>query len=186
MTTPRPMRADARRNYERIVAIAREVFVEQGPEAPLDDIARRAGVGAGTLYRHFPRREDLMAAVYSEDLRKISELGYQLQAEHDPPEALELWMREQVRFVLQKNGLAKTLKAAMDTDSETFALCKTMMSKTAETLLTAAQDTNAVRPDVEPRDLLLLAHGVAVAAESNPDALERLLSITLDGLKPRT
>lgn len=186
MTAPRPMRADARRNYQRIVATARDAFVEQGPEAPLDDIARRAGVGAGTLYRHFRCREDLIAAVYSQDITRISDLAYRLLDEHGPDEALALWMREQVRFALQKRGLAAALKAAMDADGATFTLCKTVMNEAAAKMLKAAQDAGVVRDDVEPRDLLLLAHGVAVATEAEPSATERLLNVTLDGLKPRS
>jgi AcrR family transcriptional regulator len=185
MTTPRPMRADARRNYERIVTTAREVFLEQGPEAPLDDIARRAEVGAGTLYRHFPAREDLMAAVYSATIQQNSNLAYQLLDEHDPWDALVLWMREQVRFGVQKRGLAATLKAAMDKDSATFAHCKATLNEAAAAVLKAAQDAGVVRDDVKPRDLLLLGHGVAVATEVTPEDSERLLTITLDGLKPQ-
>ncbi|GLY65283.1 TetR/AcrR family transcriptional regulator [Amycolatopsis taiwanensis] len=186
MTAPRPMRADARRNYERIVATAREVFLDQGPEAPLDDIARKACVGAGTLYRHFPRREDLLEAVYSDDIKRLSDLAYQLLEEHEPREALALWMREQVGFALRKRGLATALKAAMDSDSATFKLCKIVMAEAVTAILDATQKAGVVRTDVEPRDLLLLAHGVAVGTEANPSATERLLNVTLDGLKPQT
>lgn len=185
MTTPRPMRADARRNYERIVATARETFRELGPEAPLDDVARRASVGAGTLYRHFPCREDLIAAVYSEDIKHISDLAYQLLEEHEPGEALSLWMHEQVRFSAQSRGLAAAMKAAMDTGSATYKLCKIVMQEAAAAMLKATQDAGVVRLEVEPRDLLLLGHGVAMAAEADPSATERLLNITLDGLKPQ-
>jgi AcrR family transcriptional regulator len=184
MTTPRQMRADARRNYERIVETARTAFLDQGPEAPLDDIARRAGVGAGTLYRHFPCREALMEAVYSEDIRRVSDLAYQLLEDHPPGEAIRLWMREQVGFAIQKRGLAATLKAAMDRDTTVFTMCKQILQEAAATLLKAAQESGDVRAELEARDLLLLAHGVAASAEANPEAAERLITVMIDGLKP--
>jgi AcrR family transcriptional regulator len=184
--TPRPMRADARRNYERIVAIAREAFAEHGAEAPLDDIARRAGVGAGTLYRHFPGREALIEAVYRDDIERLAGQAHELIKEHDPEEALARWMRAQVQFVSRKRGLASTLKALLDKDSETFALCKTMMNDAVEALLSGAQSSGVVRTDIRPRDLLLLGHGVGMATESQPEAADRLLRIMLDGLRPPT
>ncbi|WP_431921406.1 TetR/AcrR family transcriptional regulator [Amycolatopsis tucumanensis] len=183
MTAPRPMRADARRNYERILVTAREAFREHGPDAPLDDIARRASVGAGTLYRHFPTRETLIEAVYRDDIETLSSAAHRLLEEHEPGEALELWMREQVAFVLHKRGLAATLKAAMDRDSETFAACKTLINDAATVLLSRAQESGAIRDDVRPRDLLLLGHGVGVAAEGSDETAERLLTVLLDGLR---
>jgi len=181
---PRPMRADARRNYERILNTAREAFLEHGPEAPLDDIARKACVGAGTLYRHFPNREALIEAVYRDDIERLSTAARGLLAEHEPGKALELWVREQLAFVLHRRGLAATLKAALDRDSETFALCKTMLNDAAAEVLTRAQEAGAVRGDVKPRDLLLLGHGVGVAAEGNDETADRLLTVMLDGLRP--
>jgi len=184
MTTPRQMRADARRNYERILATARESFAEHGPEAPLDDIARRAGVGAGTLYRHFPCREALMEAVFSDDIQRLSDLAHRLLADHEPEDALRMWMREHVMFATRKRGLTATLKAAMDKNSTVLAMCKTLLHNAAASVLEAAQEVGAARPELEPRDLLLLAHGVAVTSEANPDASERLIAVMLDGLKP--
>ncbi|HKS45807.1 MAG TPA: helix-turn-helix domain-containing protein [Amycolatopsis sp.] len=185
VTKPRPMRADARRNYERILATAREAFRQHGPDAPLDDIARRAGVGAGTLYRHFPRRESLIEAVYSEDIKRLCDLAYRLLEEHEPREALAAWMGEQVQYATRKRGLAATLKVAMDKNSATFALCKILMNEAAAAMLKTAQDAGVVRDKVQPRDLLLLAHGLAVAVEADPEAFERLLTVMLDGLKPQ-
>ncbi|NIH82062.1 TetR/AcrR family transcriptional regulator [Amycolatopsis viridis] len=185
MMAPRPMRADARRNYERLLATAREAFREHGPDAPLDDIARRAGVGAGTLYRHFPNREALIEAVYRDDIERLCAGAHQLLAEHEPGKALELWMRDRLAFVLQKRGVAHTLKAAMDRDSETFAYCRSLMNDAAEEVLRHAQEAGAVRADVQPRDLLLLGHGVCVAADEDEELAGRLLSVMLDGLKPQ-
>src|SRR5438067_13406649 len=154
MTTPRPMRADARRNYERIVATAKAAFLEHGPDAPLDDIARRAEVGAGTLYRHFPSREALMEAVYRTDIETLSALAYELLDHHPPEQALRAWMRAQVAYAREKRGLATALKSAMDKESEVFVLCKTIMSYEAATVLKAGKDNGGIRPDVPPCDLL--------------------------------
>ena len=181
--TPRPMRADARRNYERILAVARAAFAEHGPEAPLDDIARKARVGAGTLYRHFPSREALVEAVYRDDVERLSAHAHELLETLPPDEALTEWMRAQVAFATQKRGLAATLKAAMDKDSTTFALCKTVLNDAAGALLEAAQAAGSVRDDLVPRDLLMMGHGIVTASDGTPEATQRLLSVMLDGLR---
>lgn len=184
MTTARPMRADARRNHERIVTAAREAFAEHGPGAPLDDIARRAGVGAGTLYRHFAGREALIEAVYRADVERLNLRAGELAGELQPLDALAGWLREQVGYVIHNRGLGAALKAAIDQDSETYALCKRLMRDAAAAVLVPAQEAGLVRSDLEPRDLLLLGHGLGVAAEASPDAFERLLSVTVAGLRP--
>jgi AcrR family transcriptional regulator len=181
-----PMRADARRNSELLIATAREVFTEKGAEAPLDEIAKRAGVGAGTLYRHFPTREDLVEAVYLGEVTELSDLATALLAEHrdEPDVALTMWMREQVRFVMHRRGLAMSLKAALDPNSETMTLCKTALRDAAATVLLAAQAAGTVRADVEPYDLLRMSHGIGIAAEYGDDEdRERLIGIMLDGLR---
>jgi AcrR family transcriptional regulator len=182
--TPRPMRADARRNYERIVATAREVFSEQGADAPLDEIVRRAGVGAGTLYRHFPHRDALLEAVYRGEIEQLSARAYELLEEHSPEDALAQWLREQVHWNLHGRGLATTLKAALDRESETFAYCKTTMRTAAAAVLTPAQDAGKIRTDIGPADLLRLSHAVALTAEhATAEDGERLLTVVLDGLR---
>src|SRR5690349_18536812 len=94
------MRADALRNYERIIASARQAFAEQGPDAPLEDIARRAGVGIGTLYRHFPNRDVLIEAVYRSSIEELSARAHELLEKLSPAEAFEQWLREQVQWVM--------------------------------------------------------------------------------------
>lgn len=184
MTTSRPMRADARRNHERIVTAAREAFTEHGPGAPLDDIARRAEIGPGTLYRHFTGREALIEAVYRADVERLSSRAAELAAELAPLDAVTSWLREQVAYAAHNRGLGAALKAAIDQDSDTYALCKRLMRDAAATVLAPAQSGGVVRDDLEPRDLLLLGHGLAVAAEAAPDSFERLLSVTVAGLRP--
>lgn len=179
----RPMRADARRNYERLLAAAGEAFAEQGPDAPLDDIARRAGVGPGTLYRHFPNREALVEAVYRGEIAHLSARAYQLLEDQPPREALVEWLREEVRFATLKRGLVATLKAVVDRDSETYAWCHATLRDAAAALVTRAQQAGAIRPDVTPMDVLRLCHGVAVATEHAPDDADRLLAVLIDGLR---
>jgi AcrR family transcriptional regulator len=179
------MRADARRNYERLVAVARDVFTEQGPEAPLDEIARRAGVGAGTLYRHFPGREPLIEAVYRADIAELSGQAHQLLTELPPGQALAEWLRRQLAFVARAHGLAVSLKGAIDQNSDTFAWCRATLTDAAAALLTAAQQSGTVRTDITPTTVLRLAHGIGMVTETAPPGEpERLLTVLLDGLRP--
>lgn len=184
-STGRPMRADARRNYERIVTSAQEAFAEQGPEAPLEEIARRAGVGIGTLYRHFPSREVLIEAVYRSSIEQLSARAHSLLETHSGTEALEIWLREQVQWVMDNRSLATTLKAGMDKGSPTFTLCRTLITDAAAALLQAAQDSGDIRRDIEPRDLLRFGHGIGIACETVPEAAPRMLDVTLDGMRAK-
>lgn len=177
------MRADARRNYERIVATARDVFFEHGVEAPLDDIVKRAGVGPGTLYRHFPTREVLIEAVYRGEIETLAARARELAEELPPADALREWMRAQMRFHVERSDLASALKAAIDEDSETFQYCKTTLRDAVGMLLTAAQDAGVVRADIEAVDVMRLGHGIGASGKYADDAgKERLLSIVLDGI----
>jgi AcrR family transcriptional regulator len=179
------MRADARRNYERIVATAREVFFADGIEAPLDDVVKRAGVGAGTLYRHFPTRGVLIEAVYRQEIEEIAERAYALAKELSAEDALREWFRDLIQFHIERADLAVALKAAIDEESETFQYCKTSLREAAGMLLAAAQATGAVRTDLEAVDLMRLSHGVGASSRYADEAgRERLLSVVLDGLKP--
>jgi AcrR family transcriptional regulator len=182
---PKPMRADARRNCEHILSVAREVFTEQGADAPLDEIVKRAKVGAGTLYRHFPSRDVLLEQVYRAELMSLSERAHQLLDTVPPEQALAQWLREQVDWVLRQRGLAMSLKAAIDQNAEVFDLCRGAMQEAAAALLRPLQETGAVRADITAIDLLRLAHGVAVAAENiPPEQGEKMLSVVLNGLRP--
>jgi AcrR family transcriptional regulator len=179
------MRADARRNYERIVATARDVFFTHGIEAPLDDVVKRAGVGAGTLYRHFPNREVLIEAVYRTEIEEIAEQAYALAKQLSAEDAIREWFRELIRFHIDRSGLAAALKAAIDEDSETFRYCKQKLRDAAWALLEPAQAVGAVRADLEAVDLMRLSHGLGAAAKFADDASrERMLSVLMEGLKP--
>jgi AcrR family transcriptional regulator len=182
---PRPMRADARRNFERLVVAAQEAFGEHGAEAPLDDIARRAGVGAGTLYRHFPTREALLEAAYRADIDDMSRLAYELLETLPPEEALRAWVGEQVAYIMRKRALAVTVKAVLDRDSPVLAWCKTAMRSAAGAILDRAKEAGAVRPEVTASELLRLGHAIGAAAESDPETADRMLSYVLDGMRPQ-
>jgi AcrR family transcriptional regulator len=181
------VRADARRNYERIVATARDAFLAEGVDVPLDDIAKRAEVGAGTLYRHFPNRDALIEAVYRGEITQLADTAYRLRDELPPEEALFAWLREQVHWIADSLGLATALKSAMDSDSETFAFCKKQVREAVSVLLEPAQAAGIVRADLEPSDLLRLSHGVgAAAAHTDAAGLDRLLSVVVEGMRART
>ncbi len=179
----RPMRADARRNCALLIATARAVFTEKGAEAPLDEIAKRAGVGAGTLYRHFPNREALVEAVYRDEVNQLANLAGELLAAHPPAVALDEWMRAHVRFVAHRRGLATSLKAMLDPRGETMAWCKARILVAAEEMLVAGKEAGVVRADLEPYDLLRLGHAMGIAVESGTaEEGQRVIQIMLAGL----
>ncbi|HEX9337537.1 MAG TPA: helix-turn-helix domain-containing protein [Pseudonocardiaceae bacterium] len=178
------MRADARRNCQALLDAARELFGEKGPDAPLDEIAKRAGVGPGTLYRHFPNRDALIEAVYRDDVSTLTDRAAELLAEHpdEPLVALEQWMRAQVQFVRRQHGQGIRLKAMVDPHGATMAWCKGRLRDAAELLLTAAGPAG-VRADLWPYDLLRIGHGIGLATETSSDEdAERLIEVMLAGL----
>src|SRR5215210_7285197 len=143
----RPKRADALRNYEKLVAAAREAFTEADRSASLEDIARRAGVGIGTLYRNFPTRADLVQAVYVDEVEALARSAGEL-SELDPWEALTAWVQRFVGYVATKQALADELFAVADRDPAVFAGCRSMLWAAGEPLLRRAQEAGIVRPDV--------------------------------------
>ena len=180
-----PMRADARRSHERLLAAATEAFAEKGADAPLEDIAKRAGVGIGTLYRHFPSRLDLQEAVYRNQVSAVCAQGEGLADAPSPGEAFAGWLRVLARYLVTKRGLASALIAAKGRDSDVISLCSQIIRSTAEHLLQRAQEAGAVRADLTAVDVMMLVHGVVVATERTPEQADRLLSLTLDGLRAR-
>jgi AcrR family transcriptional regulator len=180
----RPQRADARRNAERLIAVAREAFQQDGVSAPLDDIARRAGVGPGTLYRHFPTRDALLAAVYRDDVAGIAARADELAAGLPPMEALTTWLREQLDYMPRKLGLGAAIKVMLGNDTDTMDWCRDTMRAAVGRLLEAAQREGLVRADIDAATLLRLVHGVGLASETEPDRADLMLSIVVSGLRP--
>ncbi|WP_199701945.1 TetR/AcrR family transcriptional regulator [Jiangella rhizosphaerae] len=148
------------------MAAAAKVFAEAGPDAPLDDVARRAGVGNATLYRHFPTRRALLAAVYADELAGLRDYAELLREQEEPADALHAWLRALTTQLAHIRDLASTA------DGDWYA----SVQATASGLLTAAQRAGAVRPDVAAADLLALVRGVALTA-GTPDQQARLLEL---------
>lgn len=183
---PRPVRADRLRNRERLLAAATEVFNEHGPDASLDEIARRAGVGNATLYRHFPQRLELLEAVYRDQVEELCASANRLRDTRPPVEAFETWLREYTGNLARRHGLAVTLKAALGAESKPVTGYRDALRAAAGSLLAGAQKAGAVRADVDLLDLLTLVHGVSLVADhspQDPDQLDRLLAIVLAGLR---
>jgi AcrR family transcriptional regulator len=181
-----PMRADARRNRERLLAAARDVFTESGADAPLEDIARKAGVGIGTLYRHFPARLDLQEAVFRDQVTAVCAGAAELRRSHTPGDALAAWLKRLITYMGTKRGLSSALISAFGRDSELVSSCSAQMKAAGSELLTEAQRAGAVRTDIDISDLLRLVHAIVVATEfapSNAAQRERLLELVFDGLR---
>jgi AcrR family transcriptional regulator len=181
----RAMRSDARRNREGLIAAAREVFGRDGTDASLDEIAQRAGVGPGTLYRHFPTRAALIEAVYRDAVEELCADAQNLAVAAPPGEALAEWMHHTVAFTAEKIGLMTALKESLDPGSEVFSYCRTKLYDAAAAILEPAQKAGIARPDLNPRDLMLMAHSVSVVAGLDAAAADRMLTVVLDGLHPR-
>jgi AcrR family transcriptional regulator len=185
---PRPaekLRADARHNNARLIAAATAAFAERGAEAPLEDIARRAGVGIGTLYRHFPTRLDLQAAVFRSQVGAVCGEGEALAAAVSPEEAFAGWLRALGGYLVTKRGLSHALIEAVGIESELISSCWMAMRQTTERLLSAAQQAGVIRPDVDATDVMRLVHGVSVSSERAPERADMLMSVMLDGLRAR-
>jgi AcrR family transcriptional regulator len=179
------MRADARRNRERIVAVADEVFAAQGADASLDDIAKRAGVGPGTLYRHFPSREALQETVYRDAITELCARGDTLAG--SGLEGVIGWLDLLIDHMIARRDLAEALAVSLGKGSEVFAHCHQSLFTTGARVVDPACEQGAVRADLQHRDLLWLANGVAqaIAGAGGADRVERLRAIVRAGLLPR-
>lgn len=178
----RPQRADARRNYEALLLAARDVFSEDGAEATMDDIARRAQLGIGTLYRHFPTRQHLLEAVYVDEFEAISRRAGDLAA-LPPWDALVAWLREFVRYAATKRALAQEMLTSIDRDAEVFRASREAITGAGDMLLGRAQAAGVARADAQWLDIGRLIGGIASAAGDDVEQVERLLDIVLDGLR---
>ncbi len=180
----RPKRADARRNYDTVIAAAREAFAAGGRATSLEEIARQAGVGIGTLYRHFPNRQALLEAVYVEELEGLCASTREF-AGRSPWEALEGWLHSFVGYMATKQALATELTEYLDRDSPLFLSCRGAILDAGAPLLERAQAAGAVRADVDFSDLLQLVGGIAKMNATDPERVHHVLGIALDGLRYR-
>jgi AcrR family transcriptional regulator len=181
-----PLRTDARRNRARLLDVAHAAFLERGVMASMDDIARQAGVGIGTLYRHFPTRDDLILALVADDLERLATLADELRAGGDV-DAVEQWMRELIRHNLTYRGLAESIADAVTRHTALGAACDRIHDAGAA-LVRNAQDGGTIRADIDPHVAIDLAGAVAWSTQDDPDDERRrvLLGVTLDGLRSST
>jgi len=180
----RPTRADAARNYDRLVTAARETFGEHGTDTSLEEIARRAGVGIGTLYRRFPSRTALLEAVYVDEIQSVCDRAYDFDRELEPFDALAAWLRSFVGYGLSKKSLATELIDALGKESPFFKACKVNVQEAGQLLLDKAKATGDVRPELELADVMRLVGGITHNADTPPEQAVGLLDIVLCGLRP--
>ena len=180
----RPKRADARRNYEKVLAAAREAFAEGGESTALEEIARRAGVGIGTLYRHFPNRQALLEALYVDEVEEVCRSAAQLE-DGDPWEALSSWFERFIGYLATKRALAAELLNYLDHDASLFKVCRASLFEAGEPLLKRAQEAGVVRADVDIAEVIQMVIGIGKIPTSDPGQVEHILRIALDGLRYR-
>src|SRR6266436_6338423 len=177
-------RADAVRNRERVLAAAKAVFSAGGPDASLEAVARRAGVGIGTLYRHFPTREALFEAVYRREVEQLGELAEQLKGEAAPVDALRRWLWSNVEFVATKKGMSAALALAAHGSSELYAYSFDRLTKAVGALLDRAVAAGEIRSDIGPEDLLRAFVGMCYMHDQPgwQATVMRLVDVFVDGL----
>ena len=181
----RPKRADARRNYDKVLAAAREAFAEGGESTALEEIARRAGVGIGTLYRNFPNRQALLETLYLEEVEGICRMAEEQRDSADPWEALTSWFERFIGYIATKQALAAELTNYLDRDAQLFKSSRAALWAAAEPLLTRAQEAGVVRPDAEIGDVMHMVMGIAKIPSADPRQTEHIVRIALDGLRYR-
>jgi AcrR family transcriptional regulator len=180
----RPRRADALRNYEKLIAAAREAFAEDGTSASLEEIARRAQVGIGTLYRHFPNRQTLLEAVYVDEVEALCRSAADL-AELPPWDALVGWLHRFVAYLATKQALAQELLSYVDPDASVFQSCRKGLFAAGEPLLARAQQAQVVRADTDLREIIQMVGAVAKIPSAEPEQIDHILELALDGLRYR-
>ncbi|MCA1222528.1 TetR/AcrR family transcriptional regulator [Streptomyces sp. 8L] len=200
----RPLRADARRNRERLLEVAARAFADEGPEVTLERIAKEAGVGIGTLYRHFPTREALIEAAHRSEVTRLCEAVPGLLRDHPADVALRAWMDQVLAYLTAKHGMAAALRAVIASDQapaqdvasvqdqapaeHPFRKSRATLLDAIGTVLRAGVAEGVLRADVEPYDILAGLSGVSLVAEvleGGPARLARQLDLQLDGLRPR-
>lgn len=182
LASARPKRADALRNYEKLIGAARSAFAEDGVSTSLEDVARRAEVGIGTLYRHFPSRQALLEAVYLDELHAFCDSAPQA-AELPSWEALIGWLRGFVAYLATKRALADELMSYIDSDAELFQACRTELYAAGGPLLERAQQAGVVRTDIDFTELIQMVGGIAKISGMDPLQIGNILDVALDGLR---
>jgi AcrR family transcriptional regulator len=181
--TSRPMRADARRNYDKLVGAAREVFAAEGGGASMDAVARKADVGVGTLYRHFPRRIDLVQAVYEEDVDELVQTAQRSATELEPWPSVVAFLEAFVRYARTKRVLLNELREAFDKDPNLKSRLRERIEEATELVIGRAQRAGVVRTDVAGADVTQLLGPMCTSPTLTDDQAVRLLPMILDGLR---
>jgi AcrR family transcriptional regulator len=184
----RKPRADAVRNRERVLEAAKVVFSAGGPDASLEAVAQTAGVGIGTLYRHFPTREALFEAVYRREVQQLADLAEQLKHKAEPVEALRQWMRSNVRFVATKKGMSAALALAAYKNSELYSYSFDQLTRAVGALLDRAIASGEIRDDISAADLIRALVGMCYMHDQPgwQTSVLRLLDVFIDGLRARS
>jgi AcrR family transcriptional regulator len=184
LAPPRPRRADARRNYAKLVDAARAEFAEGGADTSLEAVARRAGVGIATLYRNFPDRADLLEAVYLEEVEALCNAAGDL-TDQAPWDALADWLRQLTAYLVAKQALSPVLLSTFGDGAEVFQRSRAALHAVGEPLVERAQQAEAVRPDTDLAEILKLVGGIAKIPTETPDEIDHILEMALDGLRRR-
>jgi AcrR family transcriptional regulator len=187
-TDDRPLRADAQRNRDRLIEVALGEFTRHGPDATLDAIAKAAGVGPGTLYRHFPTRDALIEAVYRAELGRVCDAAAELLETLSAAAALRAWMDRFIDYMTTKYGMGDALRAVIASGGNPYAQSRERLETSIALLLDAGVAAGEIRADVTPGDVLAAIGGVALTA-GQPDQREqagRLLDLLMDGLRDRS
>ena len=179
----RPMRADARRNRELLVAAARDVFSSRGAGVSMEAIAKEAGVGVGTLYRHFPNRLDLVEAVYQTDVDELWGTAQRVVAELEPWPAVEAFFVAFRRYAQTKQTLMAELQQAFEKNPDFRSRARGLIESSFDLVIDRAKAAGAVREDVTGSDLMQLVSPVCTNTAIDPDQAARLLSMVLDGMR---
>jgi AcrR family transcriptional regulator len=184
--TARKLRADAQRNRERILEVAKQVFTRRGAEASMDEITKRAKIGPGTLYRHFPTRDDLLAAVYISEVEKLADAQKKFSAVLPPVDALRAWMLVFIDYIAAKKIIAPALNAMAGGPSRVFQQTSHLMEESANALASRAVASRDLRPDVDPMDMLRAIYGVSSVGSTDdwPEKARRFVEILIQGSRP--
>lgn len=182
----RPLRVDAQRNKDRLIVVAAQAFAHDGAGTTLESIAKAAGVGIGTLYRHFPTRGALVDAVYRNELARLTDTAGELLRSREPDEALRAWMDHYIGYMTTKQGMGDALKALIESGGNPFSETKERLIGALELLLDASVRAGRIRADYSPLDILISLSGIAMAGtQSRPEQIDRLLDLLMDGLRHR-
>jgi AcrR family transcriptional regulator len=181
----KPLRKDAALNREKLLAAAVELFAERGTEGSLEEVAKRAGVGIGTLYRHFPTRDALVEAAYRNEVAQLRAAADELLAELPPDRALEAWMRRFVEYGTAKRGMRDALHSIAGAGSDLFADTRGHVTEAVAVLLAAGAEAGTLRRDVEAEDVLRAMGAIWMVADGDdfPEQALRVLRLVMDGLR---